>query len=524
MYKRNYKEILETILNACEKNNKAIKVKDLKSIGVDIDMKSLKHYFINETIYCNYQDFCRRNGYMFDGDFKINNVIKPSKELTLEDIKILFLEYKKKYNKYPNSIICMNPNRDNLPAWHIIQDIIKKNNMSLNDFFSYIGDKDSIKSDASKYMDYIRILKNKCKTMDKVLGQRDIIHDKHNLPSISWFIKYCPDKNIKNYSQFLEWMGMKPNYYVSKELATKIIYKMQSKLDRPLMMSDLSNPTKEEIGMGTINKIWGSFNKMKVELGLEIVQEDMISKQKSEKEMLQDLQKLINKLGRLPLAKDFKEENINSASSYHKHFGGINNAFLQLGYTPNKKSIALKLSNEEIKDIYKEFIEDLGFVPAYEFCKNVYELPAPRTVIRRLDCSWNDFIKILGYKPNECIVSSCTFYAKDGTKCLSTSEGWIHNFLLNKNIKNLQKETFYKDVLDNEELRIKSGYKRFDWTFEYNNQLYTVEYFGMMSDANYKIRHDEKLELIKADNKENNFVALYPKDLKHLDEKFSFII
>lgn len=67
---------------------------------------------------------------------------------------------------------------------------------------------------------------------------------------------------------------------------------MQSNLNRPLEYKDFKNPSKNEIGISMILKYWGSLNKMKKELELEIIQESMMDKQLSKK----DFDKIINKL------------------------------------------------------------------------------------------------------------------------------------------------------------------------------------------------------------------------------------
>lgn len=71
---------------------------------------------------------------------------------------------------------------------------------------------------------------------------------------------------------------------LSKENCIDIIMKMQSKLDRPLEYKDFKNPAMDEIGITAIKKYWGSLNKMKIELGLEIVQESMMDKQLSKED------------------------------------------------------------------------------------------------------------------------------------------------------------------------------------------------------------------------------------------------
>lgn len=71
---------------------------------------------------------------------------------------------------------------------------------------------------------------------------------------------------------------------LTKEDCVDIIMKMQSKLDRPLEYKDFKNPAMDEIGVTAIKKYWGSLNKMKTELGLEIVQENMMDKQLSKED------------------------------------------------------------------------------------------------------------------------------------------------------------------------------------------------------------------------------------------------
>lgn len=109
-------------------------------------------------------------------------------------------------------------------------------------------------------------------------------------------------------------------------------------------------------------------------------------------------------------------------------------------------------------------------------------------------------------------------------KCLSEAEYLISKYLLNfKNLILNQKGRLYKDFINNKDLHDKCGTMKCDWIFTFNDKLYIVEYFGLMNKPDYKIKHDLKLELIKEDNKEDNFVAIYPKDFNRLDEVFYFL-
>ena len=82
----------------------------------------------------------------------------------------------------------------------------------------------------------------------------------------------------------------------SKEEITKIIYAMQKILNRPLQYEDFRNPTKDTIGITEIRNHFGTMNKMKSELGLEIIQESMMDKTKPIIEMKSDLIRLCNEI------------------------------------------------------------------------------------------------------------------------------------------------------------------------------------------------------------------------------------
>ena len=81
---------------------------------------------------------------------------------------------------------------------------------------------------------------------------------------------------------------------LSKNDCINIIKNMQSKLDRPLEYKDFRNPNMDEIGITMIKKYWGSLNKMKKELGLEIVQESMMDKQLSKEDFNKTVKNIIN--------------------------------------------------------------------------------------------------------------------------------------------------------------------------------------------------------------------------------------
>ena len=65
--------------------------------------------------------------------------------------------------------------------------------------------------------------------------------------------------------------SIKQQIFLSKDEASKIIYSKQKYLNRPLLQSDFENilTSKDSISMRVIYRIWGTFNNMIEDLGLE---------------------------------------------------------------------------------------------------------------------------------------------------------------------------------------------------------------------------------------------------------------
>ena len=84
--------------------------------------------------------------------------------------------------------------------------------------------------------------------------------------------------NMKKYSN--------KNTYITKDDAIKLIYAKAEKLNRALMYDDFRNPKYGDIGITTIKRYWGTMNKMKKALNLEIIQEDMTCKHMNYEEIV----------------------------------------------------------------------------------------------------------------------------------------------------------------------------------------------------------------------------------------------
>lgn len=136
------------------------------------------------------------------------------------------------------------------------------------------------KFDIEKYNDYVKDYIRKSEERD-----RPISNDKlrfFDLPDGRWLVKHCPDKSVKTYADFVAWCGFLTHHatfdVLTKERAVELIYKMQARLDRPLKYDDFRGYGCYRVPIEYIRKTWGTLNKMKEELGLEINQESMVDK------------------------------------------------------------------------------------------------------------------------------------------------------------------------------------------------------------------------------------------------------
>lgn len=216
----------------------------------------------------------------------------------------------------------------------------------------------------------------------KYISYNELINNEYGLPSGNWLAKHCPDDTVTNFSKFVEWCGFIPYYDVSKEKAIKTIYKMQSKLDRPLMYDDFRYPKLDEIGNHTIIKYWGTMNKMKEDLGLEIIQESMIDKQKSKEEMLEDIKLICNEI----YIKEGRKTIIRS------DFNNNNKCLTYQTYYKKLKEYGIEM---------RDFIERLGFNVVNSGCGMSHTYKDGELTMSQYEFQFSNFLRKKGLMFNK---------------------------------------------------------------------------------------------------------------------------
>jgi len=234
-----------------------------------------------------------------NGLYKCNDSVTHAKLESKNELNKLIInlrEYLIKYNKFPRYNEFTKENKFEY-CYATAESICKSNNTCLKDVFCSIDCFKSSKPSIKYYDTYLNKLIEAVKTSDLGVDLYRLSKGdnckKYSLPNIRWFIENCPDNTVSDLSSFKKWAGLFENY-LSKEECEEIIIKISKEFNRPLMYDDFRGTGYGFVSISMINKYWGSLNKMKVDLGLEIIQESMTDKQLSEKETITQIQMLCN--------------------------------------------------------------------------------------------------------------------------------------------------------------------------------------------------------------------------------------
>ena len=91
----------------------------------------------------------------------------------------------------------------------------------------------------------------------------ELMNNKYGLPNPTWFVKYCPDKNVKKYDDFVRWCGYESNKLKKeKEDIANTLINLEKELGRPILREDISLE-KTGFSMIVLVRMFGGLNKAK---------------------------------------------------------------------------------------------------------------------------------------------------------------------------------------------------------------------------------------------------------------------
>ena len=187
-------------------------------------------------------------------------------EVTYDDLVILYKQYIEKYGEVPIFSKC--DAKHNMPQGRIINRVIAEKGITYNDFLLQFGKVSHVRTESKDYDLYVKRFKEISDRIGHALVQKELFNNEYGLPNPTWFVKYCPDKNVKTYDDFVLWCGYESNKLKKDdELVGQKLIELEKKLGRHITKYDI---TLENVGFTEIvvTRIYGSLNKAKKELGL----------------------------------------------------------------------------------------------------------------------------------------------------------------------------------------------------------------------------------------------------------------
>lgn len=199
-------------------------------------------------------------------DLNVNGKKINSLDLNYQQLIWLYNDFIRRNKRVPTTKDCSAKN--NLPQSRIVNSILFNEGITYKDFMNGFGKTSHVRASKDNYSVYVEKYKEISKKLGRALLSNELKDNRYGLPSPTWFAKFCPDDSVKTYNDFIEWCGFESN--ILKKDDDQIINKLielEKTLNRPITKEDISLE-KTGFSMIVINRIWGSLNKCKKELGL----------------------------------------------------------------------------------------------------------------------------------------------------------------------------------------------------------------------------------------------------------------
>lgn len=187
-------------------------------------------------------------------------------EVTYDDLVILYKQYIEKYGEVPIFSKC--DMKHNMPQGRIINRVIADKGITYNDFLLQFGKVSHVRTESKDYDLYVKRFKDVSHKIGHTLRGNELNNNQYGLPNQGWFIKNCPDKNVKCYDDFVKWCGYDSNKTKKDdEMVGQKLIELEKKLGRHITKYDI---TLENVGFSEIvvTRVFGSLNKAKEKLGL----------------------------------------------------------------------------------------------------------------------------------------------------------------------------------------------------------------------------------------------------------------
>ena len=187
-------------------------------------------------------------------------------EVTYDDLVILYNQYIEKYGEVPIFSKC--DSNHNMPQGRIINRVIAEKGITYNDFIVQFGKVSHVRAKPKDYESHVERFKEISDKFGHGLVQNELYNNSYGLPNATYFVKHCPDKNVKCYDDFVKWCGYDSNKLEKdRDVVVNTLINLEKELGRPITRNDISL---EKTGFSAIvlNRMFGGLTQAKKELGL----------------------------------------------------------------------------------------------------------------------------------------------------------------------------------------------------------------------------------------------------------------
>ena len=197
---------------------------------------------------------------------KVGNKYVKSVNISYDDLVILYKQYISTYGKVPTHTTC--DSKHNMPQARIINRVIEEKGITYNDFLLQFGKVSHVRTESKDF----ELFKNKfikvCNDLGRTLKQSELSNNPYGLPNKGWFLKNCPDKNVKTYNDFVLWCGLESNKVEkNRDFVINTLINLEEELGRPIVKDDISLE-KTGFSMIVLDRMFGGLTNAKKELGL----------------------------------------------------------------------------------------------------------------------------------------------------------------------------------------------------------------------------------------------------------------
>lgn len=188
-------------------------------------------------------------------------------DVTYDDLVVLYKQFIKKNGRVP--VTAEGLSKNNLPQGRIINKILKKAGVMYKDFILQFGKVAKVRTENPQdYDKYVQKFINICKQRGKSLTIKELMCNQYGLPGSNWFIKYCPDRKVKSYKQFLSYCGLEQNKHIwTKDEVATLLKNYQKNIGRPITKNDL-RVDKAGVSGVVVQRLYGGLTQAKQEIGL----------------------------------------------------------------------------------------------------------------------------------------------------------------------------------------------------------------------------------------------------------------